>query len=408
MVIAVSPNIQKFFGLVLLLLTMWGAVLGVQNPPIKVGILHSQTGPMAISERSVIQATQMAIDEINANGGVLNRPLEAVVADGESLPQRFAEQAEWLITQHHVSSIFGCWMSSSRQAVLPIIEKYHHVLFYPVQYEGFESSPNIVYSAEVPNQQVIPTLSWLDPHLGQRLVLVGSDYHYPRSVNHLIRSIAQLLGMTVLAEVYFPLDYEQSPDLKPLLALKPDVILNTLNGQANARFFAALNALQSVDSENFVPVMSFSLSDLEMQYYWREQGISFAGHYSSWGYHPSIELPENKAFISRYQARYGVDQTVNSPMVNAYNNVYLWKMAVERAQSVDPQKMLQQIAKVGYFGPSGKVFVDAKNLHTWKSAYIGYYDQSGNSSLVWQSPLIPPKPYYDLMGALNRRRGDDD
>ena len=388
---------QKIFWFFLLLLIMWVSVLLTQNPSIKVGVLHSQTGAMSVSERPVIQATQLAVDEINAKGGVLHRPIEAIVVDGESEPQRFAEQAERLIKHHQVATIFGCWTSSSRQAVRPVVEKNHLALFYPVQYEGFESSPNIVYSAEVPNQQVIPAISWLNQHVGQKMVLVGSDYQYPRVVNRFIRKSASLLGMTVLAEVYFPLDYDQSPDLKPLLALKPDVIINTLNGQANARFFAALNRLQSVDSDDFIPVMSFSLSDLEMQYYWREQGISFAGHYSSWGYHPSIELPENKAFIAHYQARYGTDETVNSPMVNAYNNVYLWKLAVERAQSVEPEKMLQQLDKVGYFGPAGKVFVDNENHHAWKSAFIARYDQTGVSTVVWKSPLIRPKPFYELV-----------
>ncbi len=399
---------QKVFWFGLLLLVMWVAVLVTQNPPIKVGVLHSQTGPMAVSERPVINATLMAIDEINAKGGVLNRPIEAIVLDGASEPQRFAHQAESLIQQHAVSALFGCWTSSSRQAVRPVIEQNHHALFYPVQYEGNESSPNIIYSAEVPNQQVIPALSWIHQHIGQRVILIGSDYQYPRSVNQLIRAQAQLLGMTVLAEVYYPLNYHQSPDIAPLLAMKPDVIVNTLNGQSNARFFAALNALQSVDADNFIPVMSFSLSDLEMQYYWQEQGVSFAGHYSSWGYHPSIELPENKAFIARYQARYGRDQTVNSPMVNAYNNVYLWKMAVERAQSVDPEKMLKQVAKVGYFGPAGKVFVDSKNHHTWKPDFIAQYDQTGHSTVVWQSGLIQPKPYFKLMKVADDNRGQNE
>ncbi|PLA74560.1 urea ABC transporter substrate-binding protein [Hydrogenovibrio sp. SC-1] len=399
---------QKFFWFGLLLLVMWVSVLVTQNPSVKIGVLHSQTGFMAVSERPVINATLMAIDEINAKGGVLNRPIEAIVLDGASEPQRFAYQAESLIQQYAVSALFGCWTTSSRQAVRPVIEQNHHALFYPVQYEGNESSPNIIYSAEVPNQQVIPALSWINQYLGKRLVLVGSDYLYPRAVNKLIRAQAQLLDMTVLAEVYYPLDYNESPDINALLALKPDVIVNTLNGQVNAKFFSALNEKQSVDLESFVPVMSFSLSDTETQYYWQEQGISFAGHYSSWGYHPSIDLPENKAFISRYQARYGADATVNSPMVNAYNNVYLWKMAVERAQSFEPEIMLKQVAKVGYFGPAGKVFVDSQNHHTWKSDFIAQYDQRGHSAVVWQSGLIQPKPYYKLMKAPGDNRGQNE
>lgn len=394
---------QKFFWFGLLLLVMWVAVLLTQNPPIKVGVLHSQTGPMAVSERSVINATLMAIDEINSSGGVLNRPIEAVVVDGASDAQQFASQARSLIEHQAVSAIFGCWTSSARQAVRPVIENHHHALFYPVQYEGHEHSPNIIYSAEVPNQQVIPALSWLNQHVGKRLVLVGSDYQYPRAVNRLIRSVAQLMGMTVLAEVYYPLDYNDTPDLMPLLALKPDAIINTLNGQTNADFFSALNQQQRVNSDGFIPVMSFSLSDMETQYYWQQQGISFAGHYSSWGYHPSIALPENKAFIARYQARYGVDTIVNSPMINAYNNVYLWKMAVERAQSVVPEKMLTQVANVGYFGPSGKVFIDAQNHHTWKPVFIAQYDNQGRSSVVWKSHLIRPKPYFDPSNGLNKR-----
>lgn len=394
---------QKFFWLGVLLFVMWVAVLITQNPPIKVGVLHSQSGPMAVSERSVINATLMAIEEINAEGGVLNRPIEAVVVDGKSDALQFARQANTLIEQHAVSAIFGCWTSSARQAVRPVIEKHHHALFYPVQYEGHENSPNIIYSAEVPNQQVIPALSWLNQQVGKKLVLVGSDYQYPRAVNQLIRSVAQLLGMTVMAEVYYPLDYSGSPDLSALFALKPDAIVNTLNGQTNLYFFKALNQQQSENADSFVPVMSFSLSDMETQYYWQTQGISFAGHYSSWGYHPTIDLPENKVFISRYQQRYGANTTVNSPMVNAYNNVYLWKMAVERAESVDPEKMLKQVADVGYFGPSGKVFIDAQNHHTWKPAYIAQYDDQGRSSVIWKSKLIRPKPFFHLMRSMDKK-----
>lgn len=399
----VSSIYPKLIWLLLILLAGWGAVLITENPAIKVGVLHSLTGAMSRSERPVLQATQMAIDEINAAGGVLNRPIEPVVADGGSQSHQFAAQAEQLIQRHGVAAIFGCWTSSARKAVLPIIEKHHSALFYPVQYEGGESSAHIVYSAEVPNQQVLPAISWLNQHVGQKMVLVGSDYLYPRAVNQYIKKVAELLGMFVLAEVYFPLDYDQPPDLETLLALNPDVIINTLNGQVNARFFSALNRLQSVDSESFIPVMSFSLSDTETRTYWQEQGVSFAGHYSSWGYHSSIDRPENKAFIARYQARYGEDKRVNSPMVNAYNNVYLWKLAVERAGSVEPETMIKHLAKVGHFGPAGKVFVDAETLHTWKPVFIAQFDQTGRSEVVWQGPLIQPKPYYDLLMSRDNR-----
>jgi len=215
----------------------------LEEGPIKVGVLHSLSGTLAISETSVVDATLLAIEEINDKGGILGRPVEPIVVDGASDWQKFAREAERLITEEKVSVIFGCWTSACRKTIKPVIERNHHLLFYPVQYEGLEASPNIIYTGAAPNQQIIPAVKWASDNLGTRFFLVASDYVFPRSANAIIKDQVSILGGEILGEEYIVLgssDVEKA--IEGIVKTQPDVILNTINGDTNVAFFRELKS----------------------------------------------------------------------------------------------------------------------------------------------------------------------
>ncbi|MGY8738402.1 MAG: transporter substrate-binding protein, partial [bacterium] len=210
--------------------------------PIRVGILHSQSGPMAISERSMVDAELLAIEEINARGGLLGRQLEPVIADGASDWPTFAREAERLINQEHVDIIFGCWTSASRKTVLPVIERNNHLLVYPMAYEGLEQSPNIIYTGTAPNQQIIPALKWSLDNLGPRVFLVGSDYVWPHSINAIMSDVLPALGATLVGEEYVffgSADVQHAVDT--IVRARPDVIISSVVGESNIAFYKALH-----------------------------------------------------------------------------------------------------------------------------------------------------------------------
>src|SRR5260370_1185565 len=262
--------------------------------PIKVGVLHSRTGTMAISEKPVIDATLFAIEELNAKGGIRGRKVEAVVEDGASDWPTFAAKAEKLITQDKVCTLFGCWTSASRKTVKPVFEKQDHLLFYPVQYEGLEESPNIVYTGAAPNQQIIPAVKWCCSSLKKkRLFLVGSDYVFPRAANAIIRDQAADLGAEVVGEEYLLLASADTGDIiKKIQASKPEVILNTINGDSNVAFFRALRAA-GITSDK-VPTISFSIAEDELT---SLNPKDVEGDYAAWNYFHSIAGPKKQACI---------------------------------------------------------------------------------------------------------------
>jgi urea transport system substrate-binding protein len=296
--------------------------------PIKVGVLHSRTGTMAISERPVIDATLLAIDEINEQGGVLGRPVEAVVEDGESDSSTFAAKAEKLITKDNVCTVFGCWTSASRKTVLPVFEKHDRLLFYPVQYEGLEQSPNIVYTGAAPNQQIIPAVKWcLTTLKKKRFFLVGSDYVFPRCANAIIRDQAQSLGGEIVGEEYLLLGSSDVGDLvRKIVAARPEAILNTINGDSNVAFFRALRAAGVTPDK--VPTISFSISEEELSSLSTKDVV---GSYAAWNYFHSVDRPQNHAFVKRFQAKYGKQRVVSDPMEAAYFGVHVWAQAVKEA-----------------------------------------------------------------------------
>jgi len=361
-------------------------------PPIKVGILHSLTGTMAISEKPVMQATLLAIEQINAKGGLLGRKLEAVVADGKSDWPTFAREAERLIVEEKVSVVFGCWTSASRKTVKPVFEKHNHLLFYPVQYEGLEQSPNIVYTGAAPNQQIIPALAWAIKSIGPRVYLVGSDYVFPHVANWLIAKAGKALGATVVGERYIPLG-EQNVEamIRDIKRLKPDVVMNSINGDSNVAFFHALTDAGITAKQT--PVVSFSVGEAELAQM-HADGHDAVGHYAAWNYFQSIDNPLNRDFIAAYQTRFGAGKPVSDPMEAAWVGVQLWAQAVRAAQSDDVQLVRSTIAHQSFVAPEGIISVDHHSYHSWKTMRIGKIRSDGQFDILWTSAEpVRPDPF---------------
>ncbi len=362
--------------------------------PVKVGILHSLTGTMAMSEKPVIDATLFAIEELNRNGGVLGHAIVPVVADGGSDPARFAAEARRLIEQEGVAAIFGCWTSASRKEVKPVVEASGNLLVYPLQYEGVEESANIVYTGSVPNQQIKPAVKWSLDHLGNRFYLLGSDYIFPRLANRLIRDMAGYLGGEILAERYAAMGSDDfSTVAGEIDRLRPSVVFNTLNGSANLAFFAALKARHLTAAQ--VPVFSFSLAETEVQALIARLGNeTMTGHYASWAYFQTLAGDANRAFVARFRKRFGADTPITDPMVSAYMGVRLWSQAATEAASFDPVAVHRHFARQSGYGPGGIVYIDDDNFHAWKPVRIGRINAQGQFEVVWDSHKpIRPEPY---------------
>ena len=359
--------------------------------PIKVGILHSRTGTMAISERAVIDATLLAIDELNESGGVLGRPVVAVVEDGESDWPTFAAKAEKLITQDQVCTIFGCWTSASRKTVLPVVERHDHLLFYPLQYEGLEQSPNIIYTGAAPNQQIIPAVKWAVSTLGKKkFFLVGSDYVFPRCANAIIRDAARSLNAEVVGEEYLVLgSSEVSEIVQKITAANPDLILNTVNGDSNVALFRALRAagVKSLST----PTISFSISEQELS---SLSTKDIVGDYAAWNYFHSVDRPRNQMFIDRFRARYGEQRMTSDPMEAAYFGVHVWAKAVTEAGRDDVKAIRAAATHQEFDAPEGMVRIDPDTQHTSKVFRIGRITPEGSFQVEYSSEVpIAPIPY---------------
>jgi len=368
-----------------------GATTAPSGQPIKVGILHSRSGTMAISEKPVIDATLFAIDELNAKGGVLGRQIEAVVEDGASDWPTFAQKTEKLITQDRVCTVFGCWTSASRKTVKPVIEKHNHLLFYPLQYEGLEQSPNIVYTGAAPNQQIIPAVKWCCSFLKKkRLFLVGSDYVFPRAANAIIRDHAADLNAEIVGEEYLHLgSADTGAVMQKIQATKPDMILNTINGDSNVAFFRALRRAGFTSDK--LPTISFSITEEELS---SLSAKEVQGDYAAWNYFQSIDLAENEDFVRRFHARFGAERILSDPMEAAYIGVHLWARAVESAGSDDVSAIRQAINNQSFNAPEGKVSIDPQTHHLSKFIRIGRVTENGRFAIVYCSDVpIAPIPY---------------
>jgi urea transport system substrate-binding protein len=362
--------------------------------PIRVGVLHSQTGPMAASELPVIDATLMAIEELNAAGGVLGRRLEPVVVDGASEPRTFLRGAERLIGDEKASVVFGCWTSASRKTVVPVFEREDHLLVYPVQYEGLEQSPNVLYAGAAPNQQIVPAVEWLLRQGKRKPYLVGSDYVFPHTANAIIRdTLRNTPGVTVIDEQYLPLaatDSEVTLMAKRIAAAQPDCILSTVNGDANIRLFRELRAA-GVTSEA-VPTVSFSLGESDLP----ALGPAAAGDYAAWNYFQAIDSPANANFLARLaayrQARRRPVPPASDPMASAYEGVHLWARAAAAAGSPEPAAVRPHLGGQSFDGPEGRVKVDAATRHLWKAFRLGRVAAGGGRFELVPTDEAPIRP----------------
>ncbi|MCC3505627.1 MULTISPECIES: urea ABC transporter substrate-binding protein [unclassified Microcoleus] len=372
--------------------------------PIKIGVLHSLTGTMSISEISVKDATLLAVEEINAAGGVLGRPLEAVIADGASDLQTFAQKAKQLLQESQVAVVFGCWTSASRKAVLPAFEYGNGLLFYPVQYEGLEQCPNIFYTGAAPNQQIVPGVNYLLAQGKRKIFLLGSDYIFPRTANLIVKAQLAALGGELAGEVYLPLGSREVDEaIAHILAVKPDAILNSLNGDSNVAFFLRLREAGLKPED--LPVMSVSVAEEEI----RAIGPSnIAGHWVVWNYFQTVDTAENQKFVKDYKARYGENRVTDDPIEAAYLGVYLWKKAVEKAGSIDVIKVRAAAKNIEFAAPSGMVKIDAKTQHTWKTVRIGQVRSDGQIEEIWNSGApVQPDPFlksYPWAAALSPKQ----
>jgi len=393
-----------------------------EDKVVKVGILHSLSGTMAISETVLKDTALMAIDEINAKGGVMGYKIEAVVVDPASNWPLFAEKARQLITQDKVAVVFGCWTSVSRKSVLPVFEELNGLLFYPVQYEGEELSKNVFYTGAAPNQQAIPAVEYLmskDGGGAKRFVLLGTDYVYPRTTNKILRAFLHSKGVTDadIMEEYTPFGHS---DYQTIIAKikkfasegKKTAVISTINGDSNVPFYKELGnqGLKATD----VPVVAFSVGEEELR------GVDtkpLVGHLAAWNYFMSVKNPENDAFKAKW-AKYAKDHKLpgadkpltNDPMEATYIGVYMWKQAVEKAKSFDTDKVIAAMSGQTFKAPDGfLITMDAKNHHLHKPVFIGEVKADGQFNVVWKTPgPIKAQPWSPFIAGNDKKKDEPD
>lgn len=370
---------------------------GTAENTVKVGILHSMTGTMAMSEMPVIDAVKMAIEEINASGGVLGKKIEFVLEDGASDSAIFAEKATKLLTKDKVATVFGCWTSASRKAVLPVFEGNNGLLWYPVQYEGLESSHNIIYTAACPNQQAIPAIDYLMEHeKGEddklEVFLMGSDYVYPRTTNTIIKALSAEYGFDIVGEEYIPLGHtDLSTVITKIQQSEPDVVINTINGDSNVAFFKQFKDVGLTPED--IQTISFSCYEEDI----KGMGPQYAeGHLFAWNYFQTVDTPESTQFTKKYKELYGEDRVTGDPIEDAYNGVYLWKAACEKAQSFEVEDVIKacETGKIEYKAPEGLVTIEPETHHLYKMVRVGKADADGQIQGVWATEdRVKPDPW---------------
>jgi urea transport system substrate-binding protein len=367
--------------------------LAVTDTSVKVGILHSVTGTMAISETGSVQAEKLAIDQINAMGGVLGRKIEYIQEDGASDWPTFAEKSKKLLVNDKVAAVFGCWTSASRKAVLPIFEQYNGMLYYPTFYEGLEQSPNVIYTGQEATQQIIAGIDWVVKTKGAKsFYLLGSDYIWPRTSNKIARKHIEKLGLSVVGEEYYPLGHTQFNSVINKIKLKkPDVIYAIVVGGSNVAFYKQLKAA-GIDMTKEKPlVLTISVTEDEIL---GIGGENMVGAYAAMKYFQSLPNDNNKKFVADFKAKYGKDIVIGDVTQAAYLGPWLWKAAVEKAGSFDIDKV--RAASPGIeltTAPEGYVKIHP-NHHLWSKTRIGHARSDGQYDVVFETTdLIEPDPF---------------
>lgn len=367
--------------------------------PIRVGVLHSQTGATASSEYPVLQATLAAIDDLNRQGGVLGRPVVAVLGDGASDAQQFAQETKRLLLKEDVSVIFGGWSSADRKAMLTVMSDLNKgLLFYPLPYEGMEKTDHIIYMGSVPNQQLYPAVAWATEHLGQRFSIIGSDHLFPRLAAHIATQLIDSLEGKVCTPLFLDRHEPQQQAIitQHLQACQPEVILNLLNGDDNQALFQALAHYPEA-----LPVMSLSVTEIELAALNKQIGArAYTDHYATWDYFQSIKHPQNqrlhaaleKAFataslVNTSPSKPSQPLTINSYMSASWDAVHLWANAVNLSETTDLNTVQRNLLGMSIPSASGVVSIDKNNQHTWKRVYIGQANAQGQFDIQWTSQL---------------------
>src|SRR5690242_6578960 len=392
-----------------------------QQKTVKIGVLHSLSGTMAISETVLKDTVLMAVDEINAKGGVMGYKIEPVVVDPASNWPLFAEKARQLLTQDKVAVTFGCWTSVSRKSVLPVYKELNGLLFYPVQYEGEELEKNVFYTGAAPNQQAIPAVEYLMSKEGgsaKRFVLLGTDYVYPCTTNKILRAFLKSKGVADadIMEEYTPFGHS---DYQTIIAKikkfssegKKTAVVSTINGDSNVPFYKELGnqGLKATD----VPVVAFSVGEVELR------GVDtkpLVGHLAAWNYFMSIKAPANDEFTKKWAA-YAKAKNIpghkdkpltNDPMEATYIGVHMWAQAVEKAKSTDTDKVIAAMSGQKFKAPSGfTAEMDMKNHHLHKPVFIGEVKSDGQFNVVWKTPgPIKAKPWSPYIDGNDKKKDE--
>jgi len=356
--------------------------------PIVIGLLQALSGPMATSEAPLVAAVKLAVEEINADGGLLGRGVALKIEDTRSDPRVAAAVAERLISVDRAVALFGCWSSACRQAVKPVVETHRHLLFYPLAYEGMEQSAHVIYTGATPNQQLLPAADWAMHGFGRRVYLIGTDGLYARRVHAILRDFIQLSGGQVLGDRYLQLG---SSDMGGMMAdlqkLQPDVVLSTIGGDSNRAFFDALVAAGMTD----LPLLSFSAAEPEMKAF---DGGRLDRHFTAWSYLQSQPGPANEAFLARLRRSQGEAAQASDPAVSAYVAVRLWAAAVREVGSPQTDVVNANVLQQTVAAPHGFAAVDSQTRHLWRQLRIAQVRPGGLLSEVMTVPrYIRPEPW---------------
>jgi urea transport system substrate-binding protein len=395
-----------------------GSVTALAADTIKVGVLHSLSGTMAISETALKETALMTIAEINKSGGVMGKKLEPVVVDPASNWPLFAEKSRQLLSKDKVAVVFGCWTSVSRKSVLPVFKELNGLLFYPVQYEGEELEKNVFYTGAAPNQQAIPAVEYLmskDGGEAKRFVLLGTDYVYPRTTNKILRAFLKSKGVADadIMEEYTPFGHS---DYQTIIAKikkfssegKKTAVVSTINGDSNVPFYKELGnaGLKATD----VPVVAFSVGEEELR------GVDakpLVGHLAAWNYFMSLKNPENEKFVKMYKDWAKKNKlpnagtvVTNDPMEATFVGIHMWKQAVEKAKSTDTDKVIAAMAGQTFNAPSGYTLkMDETNHHLWKPVFIGEIKADGQFDVVWKTKgPIRAQPWSPFIAGNEKKK----
>lgn len=383
------------FGVTLFIISSMFAFVNLKQESIKIGLLYSKSGTMSANEIPVGVMLRAAVEEINKNGGIKNQKLEVVEFDGKSDPNEFRLGAKELIDRG-VIAIFGCWTSASRKAVKDIVEKENNLLFYPVQYEGFESSENIIYLGLSANQQINPTIDFIISNYGKNIYLVGSDYIYPKATNIYIKELSKLTELNVLGERYYKLGSRDFKDLaQDIRSKKPDAIISTINGDSNIAFFKELekNGIKS----DTIPVFSFSLDESMIKEMAVQIGSdTISGHYMTSGYFDVLNKNHSNDF-TKFLDKNMKNHQVSDAMFSVYLGVSFLKEALEMSQELSTKNLLKNIKGSSINISDNIYYVDPKNNHLHRRVLIGQIDKNLDINIVWQSKnIVIPKPYPEF------------